>query len=205
MSTLSSPSAGRPARVRRLRSDGERNIAAILEAAERVLGARPDASMEEIAREAGFSRQTLYAHFTSREAVVRALFDRALDRTTAAVEQADLRSGSAAEALQRFVLASWDLLEQQPFLLNLRHPDWTPDSDEELHDPILEPLRDLISRGQRAGEMVPDRSARWLAGAVIALGHLAATEFRDGHAQADEARDAWLDAVVRLTRQHPAD
>jgi AcrR family transcriptional regulator len=40
--------------------DAERSISAILDAASRVLGERPDASVEDIAKAAGISRQTVY-------------------------------------------------------------------------------------------------------------------------------------------------
>jgi AcrR family transcriptional regulator len=186
--------------ARRRRSDAERSIAAILAAAERVLPVRPAASMDEIAREAGTSRQTVYAHFPSRDAIVRVLFDRALEHTAAAMASAELDSGPAPAALRRFVEATWEVLQERPSLLVLQHPDWTPQTDEALHRPISEPLERVLARGQAAGQIDATRSTRWLVRAVLALGHLAAQEQGQGAMTPVEARDAWAESAERLTR-----
>ncbi|PZG15983.1 TetR/AcrR family transcriptional regulator [Nonomuraea aridisoli] len=59
--------AGRPASVRR--ADAERNIAAILDAATRLISADPTVSVADIAKAAGVGRVTLYGHFPSRKAL----------------------------------------------------------------------------------------------------------------------------------------
>lgn len=56
--------------MRRRRADAERSNAAILDAAAGVLAQRPQASIEEIAKAAGISRQTVYAHFPAREVLL---------------------------------------------------------------------------------------------------------------------------------------
>ena len=50
----------------KLRADARRNIELILDAAEACLTRNPDASMSDIAAEAGLGRVTIYGHFTSR-------------------------------------------------------------------------------------------------------------------------------------------
>ncbi len=78
------PRRGRPARadVRHpilaldgRREDARRSIELIMDAARSILGKRPDASMEELAVAAGVTRQTVYAHFSSRDALIAAVFD----------------------------------------------------------------------------------------------------------------------------------
>ena len=60
--TTASPEA-RP----KLRADARRNIQLILDAAEACLTRDADASMSDIATEAGLGRVTIYGHFASRQ------------------------------------------------------------------------------------------------------------------------------------------
>ena len=85
-------SAQPQARQRRRRSDAEQNVTAILDAAARTLSVQPEASVEDIARAAGVSRQTVYAHFPSREALLDAVVERATAEVTAAFEAAALEA-----------------------------------------------------------------------------------------------------------------
>src|SRR5687767_8588611 len=91
----------------RRRADAERSIAAIHDAAVGVLADRPEASMSEIAAAAGVARQTVYAHYASREALLVAVAERALAQTLAAIDGADVGSGPPAAALDRLVAAWW--------------------------------------------------------------------------------------------------
>ena len=106
-----------PTRRRRRRSDARRSIDAILNAARTVLGTRPDASMEEIATAAGVTRQTVYAHFPSRDALITALIDAAGAETFAAIDAANLDSGPPADSLRQFLEISWELVRRYPYLL----------------------------------------------------------------------------------------
>jgi serine phosphatase RsbU (regulator of sigma subunit) len=60
-------------RMRRRRSDAALNRTRLVEAARHLLATQPDASMAQIAAEAGISRGTAYRHFTSRELLVDAV------------------------------------------------------------------------------------------------------------------------------------
>ena len=91
MSTVSDLTGG--GRRRRRRSDADRSVTAILDAAARILSENPRAGMGEIADAAGLTRQTVYVHFPSRDAIVKALTDRATDQVTAVLQAADLSRG----------------------------------------------------------------------------------------------------------------
>jgi AcrR family transcriptional regulator len=194
MSELVSP--GHPRRPRR--ADAERSIAAILAAAARVLGDRPDASMDDVAKAAGISRQTVYSHFPSRDALLNALLAHVTERVVDAIAAADLDTGPAADALVRFLEIGWKAFEGDPFLLHLSSPAKSPDQERDQHEPIIGPLEQLIRRGQRTGEFDPELPVSWLLAATIALGHAAGEEVRAGRMKPDEAIDTLRRTIPRL-------
>ena len=58
------------------RATAERNVAAILDAAEELLSQAGPASMAAVAARAGVSRVTVYAHFPTWEALLEAVVER---------------------------------------------------------------------------------------------------------------------------------
>ena len=82
---------------RRRRSDADRSVQAILEAALEALASDPDASMAEIARRAGVVRATIYAHFPTRES----LLDAVMEHAVAQVARGDRREPSRSAASRR--------------------------------------------------------------------------------------------------------
>lgn len=183
-------------RSRGRRADAERSISAILDAAIRVLGERPDASIEDIAEEARVARQTVYAHFASRDALISGVMDRVTREVTAALDAADLETGPPAAALLRLLDVSWLAAERYFFLS--RVPPLSPDESHERHSPIHDRLEPLIRRGQRAGDFERDVSSAWLVSAIIALAHAATEEVAAGRMRADEATSALRDSALRV-------
>ena len=67
----------------------ERNLEAILDAAERLL-ARGDApTISAVASAAGVSRPTVYAHFPDRRRIVEAVVERTVERAMKAIAAAE--------------------------------------------------------------------------------------------------------------------
>ena len=67
---------------RRRRADAERSVAAILDAGLEALASDPDSSMSEIARRAGVVRATIYVHFPTRTALLDAVMEYAIARSS---------------------------------------------------------------------------------------------------------------------------
>lgn len=183
---------------RRRRADAERSIAAILDAAVPLLGERPDASMEDIAEVAGVTRQTVYAHFSSRDALLGAVVARVTEQVAVAIDAAELDRGSATDALVRFVNASWQMLERTPLLLRLPVVPVGPREELDRHEPITSRLAELIRRGQRAGEFDRDVPPEWLLAATIALGHAAGEQVGAGLMPVDLAGAAYRRSLLRV-------
>lgn len=195
---MSEKSDGR--RGRRRRSDADRSATAVLEAAVRVLGRRPEASMEEIAAAAGVARQTVYAHYPSRQALLSAVIGKITDDVIATIDAAGIDTGSAYEALMRWLDTSWGLLDRYPLLLHPSVATIDPQESHESHLPITSRLERLIRRGQDAGEFNPDLSVTWLLAATMALGHAAGNEVAAGRMTSAQADSALRESVLRLYR-----
>jgi AcrR family transcriptional regulator len=189
-----------PSPHRRLRADAQRSITAILDAATRVLGQRPDASIEDIAKAAGISRQTVYAHFPSRDALLSALLDRVTEQVLAAIDAADLDSGPADLALVRFMEIGWQAFDADPFLLHLSEPPKTPQQERDRHEPLLHRLEQLIHRGQHDGAFDPNLPVTWILSATLALGHAAGEEVRAERMTSAQAIDMLRHGIPRLFR-----
>ncbi|RYJ00717.1 MAG: TetR/AcrR family transcriptional regulator [Acetobacteraceae bacterium] len=98
------------AQRRRPRADSARNRKRVLEAAKTVLGAGgPQASLEEVARQAGVGIGTLYRHFPTRHALFEAVYRREVEQL---VELADQLLGcpDPVAALRRWLRANVDFV-----------------------------------------------------------------------------------------------
>jgi AcrR family transcriptional regulator len=184
---------------RRRRSDAERNVAAILGAAIGMLAERPDASMAEIAAAAGVARQTVYAHYDSREALLRAVADRALAESVAAIDSAEPGRGPPAEALGRLVTTWWETIGRHARVLAALATAF-PDQEalRHFHSPIVERIERLVRRGQRAGDFDRRLPVSWASAAFLGLMHSTADEVAAGRIDGAEAIVALERAIPRL-------
>src|SRR5215207_8938334 len=98
---------GPPTAAPRRRADAERSVARIMHAALDALASDPEASMAEIARRAGVVRATIYVHFPTRDALIAAVTERAIDEVTRGIAAADPAGGDPVAALVRVLEATW--------------------------------------------------------------------------------------------------
>ena len=181
----------------RRRSDARRSIDAILNAARTVLGERPDASMEEIATAAGVTRQTVYAHFPSRDALIAALLHSAGAETVAAMDAARLDTVPPADALRQYLDIGWELIRRNPYLL-AQALDRNPPGSDDSHQAGTARLEQIIRRGQLIGVFDRTLPATWLAAAIIGLFRAAAEQVAAGRLTASKAATLLLDSTLRL-------
>ena len=162
------------------RADARRNVETILDAAERCLAADPDASMGDIASEAGLGRITVYGHFNSRAELIEVVTRRALDEANRVLASVDL-AGNAAAALTRLVEASWEMTIRHGSLVVAAEKALPPAVVRGAHAGELENrVRNFLARAQRAGEFRSDLSTEWLVTMFHATLHAAANEIARG-------------------------
>jgi AcrR family transcriptional regulator len=185
-------------RPSRRRSDARRSIDAILDAARTVLGERPDASMEDIATTAGVTRQTVYAHFPSRDVLITALLHAAGAETVAAMDAAGLDTAPPVDALRQFLDIGWQLIRGYPFLLGPALAQSPEPGEAAAHQAGIARLEQLIRRGQRAGVFDRTHPAAWLAVATVGLIRTGAEQVAAGRLTTSEAAPMVLDSALRL-------
>lgn len=163
-----------------------------------LLGRRPDATMDEIATAAGVSRQTIYAHYPSRDALLQAVTGHITAEVTRELGGLDLDRGSAVDALGRWVDASWALLRRYPVLLTSAAATPEGNDERERHEPVIGGLLRLIERGRRRREFDRAMPTTWYIAAIIGLGHSAGQEVIAARMTSAEAGAAFRESVLRV-------
>ena len=180
---------------RRRRADAERSVARILGAAVDALASDPQASMAEIARRAGVVRATIYVHYPTRESLLEAVTERAIAEVTQTMAAVEPDRGDPAEALERVLAVAWRELARFHALVGINTQ--LPQAElRRRHRPVLELLRPLIERGQRAGTFRSDLPAAWHLSMLLALIHAASGELQSSRLPAQEIESALVTTVL---------
>lgn len=163
-------------KARPLRRDAERNRLLILRAARVVFAQRGlEATLDEVAREAGLGVGTVYRRFPNREALIEALFDDGIDEIVRIVEEAEAEP-RAWDGLRHFMTSVLQLQTAdrglRDVLLSQRSPD--PEHDV-LRDHLKPPLERLVRRAQQEGDLREDLTATDVG--VLEVAVLGAAEF----------------------------
>jgi TetR/AcrR family transcriptional regulator, mexCD-oprJ operon repressor len=185
---------------KRRRADAERSIAAITQAALETLAADPDASMAEIARRAGVVRATIYMHFPTREALLDAVMEHAVDQVAQAMRAAEPERGKPKEALERVLLATWQQLSQFHSILTINMNRLSTEELHRRHLPMTTLLVPLLERGQAEGAFRAGESVEWQTAAIRAIVHAASAELQAGRlSQADVERTMLTTALAAVS------
>jgi TetR/AcrR family transcriptional regulator, mexCD-oprJ operon repressor len=170
-------SGTKPAQARR--ADARQNVDKILRAAVACLGRDAAASMNDIAREAGVGRVTVYAHYPSRESLVEAALTYMLARGDEVLEAVDL-TGDPRDGLRALIESGWMLIAQSSSILEAALAVLPPGRVQELHAKPERRVHDLIERGQAEGVFRADLPAGWLASVLHHILHGAVADIAAG-------------------------
>ena len=180
---------------RRRRSDADRSVQAILEAALEALASDPDASMAEIARRAGVVRATIYVHFPTREFLLDAVMEHAVAEVAQATSEAEPTRGDPEEALERVLRATWHQLGRFHALLAINTTRLSPKELHRRHLPVMTHFAPLIERGQKDGVFRSDVPVSWHLAVLRAIVHTASAELQSGRLSEAEVEQTMLTTV----------
>jgi AcrR family transcriptional regulator len=186
-----------PDSERAKRADAQRNRDAIMDAALTCLGQNPSASMAEIAQAAGVGRVTLYGHFSSRDELIDAVFERTMGRAEAELTAVDL-GGEARGAMERLVRSSWRIVAESHALLGAAEAALSPERIRSHHHQPMARVAALITRGQVEGSFRADQPIEWLTACFHTILHAGATEVRAGRLTEATAARIIPDTVTAL-------
>ena len=168
------------------REVAERNVEAILDAAEELL-AQGHANISAVAAQAGVSRVTVYAHFPTWTALLEAAVERAVRQTMTALQSVHPDDGPPIEALDRMLAATWQHLARYQAMAAAVAELLTPEAVTRTHQAAHHTIGALLERGQADGSFRTDLPTRWLITASIALVHACNDEVRAGHIDQHDA------------------
>jgi len=161
---------------RPLRRDAERNRLHILRAARVVFAQRGlEATLDEVAREAGLGVGTVYRRFPNREALIEALFDDGMDEIVRVVEEAEAEP-RAWDGLRHFMTSVLKMQAADRGLRDVMFSQRSPNPEHDvLRDQLKPPLERLVRRAQQEGDLRADLTATDVG--VLEVAVLGAAEF----------------------------
>ena len=133
---------------------------AILDAAIRLWGRDPSASLGDVAAEAQVGRTTVHRYFADRESLLTAVTVDVAEQVVGAAARARLDDGTAPEALRRLVHEYFDLGDVLSLLFT-----GTVSVDDAVWERLsgrCTTLADLVERGHREGTLDTELPAVWI-------------------------------------------
>jgi AcrR family transcriptional regulator len=162
---------------RKLRADAERNRERILEVAKEAFArSGANASLDDIAKQAGVGPGTLYRHFPTREELLHSVYQSELEKLAAA-EQKFARTMPPVEALRAWLVLFVDAIAAKHLI--------APALNTLLGDPkkvfaasyakMHQAIRALVERAVESGDIRKDLDPTDLLAALVGVANVAAS------------------------------
>ena len=162
---------------RKPRADAERNRDRVLEVAkEAFTRSGADASLDDIAKQAGVGAGTLYRHFPSREALIEAVYRTEVEKLAAA-ERHLAETMPPIEALRAWMLLFVDYIATKKIIAPALNALVGVHATvfEASYTQIWEAIRALVKRAIKSGDIRKDLDAIDLLRALIGVSNVASS------------------------------
>ena len=171
-----------------------RTLAAIIEAAIRLLNVDPGVTMSEVARAAGVGRATLHRHFQSKADLLKAVGARCMEETNAAVLATDVPDGPAVDRLRAMLKSVIPLGDRYAFLRFEGSDDETLQAGYEAQ---LEWTTALAEQLRAEGAIAADVPTSWVVAQVDQVIWTAWTALSTGELLPDDAAELALRTLLK--------
>ena len=152
---------------RKTRADSIRNRERLLDAAANVFGGG-QASLEEVARQAGVGIGTLYRHFPTREALFEAVYRHEVDQLYDLAQKLG-RSGDPVEALRKWLHANVRLVATKKGMVEALQLVVHSNLAAYSFDRLTKAIGLLLERGAKSGDIRSDVSPDDLLRALVGI------------------------------------
>jgi AcrR family transcriptional regulator len=165
-------------------------------------------SLQEIAEEVGVTRPAFYHHFKSKQEILAAIVDAALERAEATVDQATATDASAIDQLRdfirRYVEINTEHAEVPSLFQNLGELDEeAAESARQRRSAIDHKLARLIERGVQTGELASPSPLN-AANAILGAANWMHAWYRSGgRLRPEEIADMLADLAIYGLAGHP--
>lgn len=178
----------------------------VLDLALRHLNRDPTASMADIAEAGGISRATLHRHFATREALLREIGDRSLDRWEQTQEDAGMAAATESADAERIETCLRVMLrgfvadaEAFGFALTDCFMDSLPELRERTEEIFVREVA-FWAAAQEAGVLRADVSPRWIGQAAYGLLVAARDALREGDVARRDLDDLFITTFLHGAR-----
>ena len=163
-----------PSSERKLRADAQRNRERVLEAAKQAFTrSGANASLDDIAREAGVGPGTLYRHFPTRGELLEAVYRSEVEKLAGA-EPKFAETMTSTQALRAWMLLFVDYIATKKIIAPALNTPAGGHSKvvEASYGPIHEAMRALVKRAIKSGEIRRDVNPKDLLRALVGVAYL---------------------------------
>ncbi len=166
-----------PSPGRKRRADAERNRDRILNVAKRAFSRfGANASLDDIAKEAGVGPGTLYRHFPTREELLEAVYRTEVEKLAASGKKLG-ETLAPLEALRAWMLLFVDYIATKKIIAPALNPPAGGHAKviEASYAPIHEAMRSLVKRAIKSAELRKDVNPLDLLRALVGVAYLEST------------------------------